>query len=401
MNTKIILLLIFILNFSCKQEKVSDISHFVINTSFTEKDRIKLSDFVESIDIISLETNQDCLVESVGKLVKYNDFYYIASTTNVINKILIFDKNGKFIYKLDKKGSGPNEYIDIRDFDVIDNDKIVIISRSNPGIYIYDIHKDSCILHKNIDIYPNNILTEENYFYIMNDGTKFHRETNDLIFKYDKQANYINSFFKVEQETLNIISNVAPLVSLSLYNKDIYFNYPFCNTVYKIEDTDISTEYELDFGGKFLPVNELKGAKDILEIEKHIKKNKGLNSLIYYAINSHFSLFTFYDYQLYGYILLHNKNENRSLIAHEIIDDLYFKGNKIKLKPWKLPKLLKDNVIHYHMEPGELITFLQDYKKRFSSDNWQIFCNDHPQLIEKISKMKEDDNPILLSIKLK
>lgn len=401
MNTKIILLFIFILNFSCKQEKVSDISHFVINTSFTEKDCIKLSDFVESIDIISLETNQNCLVESVGKLVKYKDFYYIASTTNVINKILIFDKNGKFIYKLDKKGSGPNEYIDIRDFDVIDNDKIVIISRSNPGIYIYDIHKDSCILHKNIDIYPNNILTKENYFYIMNDGTKFRRETNDLIFKYDKQANYINSFFKVEQETLNIISNIAPLVSLSLYNKDIYFNYPFCNTVYKIEDTDISTEYELDFGGKFLPINKLKGAKDILEIEKHIKKNKGLNSLIYYAINSHFSLFTFYDYQLYGYILLHNKNENRSLIAHEIIDDLCFKGNKIKLKPWKLPKLLKDNVIYYHIEPGELITLLQDYKKKLSADDWQIFCNDHPQLIEKISKMKEDDNPVLLSIKLK
>lgn len=401
MNTKIILLLIFILNFSCKQEKVSDISHFVINTSFTEKDRIKLSDFVESIDIIPLETNQDCLVESVGKLVKYNDFYYIASTTNVINKILIFDKNGKFIYKLDKKGSGPNEYIDIRDFDVIDNDKIVIISRSNPGIYIYDIHKDSCILHKNIDIYPNNILAKENYFYIMNDGTKFRRETNDLIFKYDKQANYINSFFKVEQETLNIISNIAPLVSLSLYNKDIYFNYPFCNTVYKIEDTDISTEYELDFGGKFLPINKLKGAKDILEIEKHIKKNKGLNSLIYYAINSHFSLFTFYDYQLYGYILLHNKNKNRSLIAHEIIDDLYFKGNKIKLKPWKLPKLLKDNVIYYHVEPGELIALLQDYKKKLSTDDWQIFCKDHPQLIGKISKMKEDDNPILLSIKLK
>lgn len=401
MITRIILFFILILNLSCKQEKTSNTSHFVINTEFTGKEHIKLSDFVESIEITPLETNQDCLVESIGKLIQYNNFYYIASTSNVINKILIFDKKGKFIYKLDKRGIGPNEYIDIRDFDVINNDKLVIISRSNPGIYIYDIQKDSCILHKNIDIYPNNILTKENYFYIMNNGTKFQNEVNDLIFKYDKQANFVNSFFNVKKEILNIISNIAPLTSLSSYDDDIYFNYPFCNTVHKIKGTDISTEYELDFGSKCIPINKLETTNNILDIEKYIKKNQGLYSLIYYAINSHYSLFTFYDYQLYGYILLHDKNNNKSLLAHEIIDDLYFKGNKLKLKPWELPKLMKDNTIYYHIEPNRLISLFQNYKKKLDTNNWQSFCNKHPQLIEKISKIKEDDNPILLSIKLK
>lgn len=99
--------------------------------------------------------------------------------------------------------------------------------------------------------------------------------------------------------------------------------------------------------------------------------------------------------------MLYNENSNKPLIAHQIIDDLYFKGNRIKLKPWELPILLNDNTIYYHMEPNKLISLLQEYKNKLNSNEWQIFIKNHSQLIDKISKMKEDDNPVLLAIKLK
>lgn len=53
------------------------------------------------------------------------------------------------------------------------------------------------------------------------------------------------------------------------------------------------------------------------------------------------------------------------------------------------------------MEPNKLISLLQEYKNKLNSDEWQIFIKNHSQLIDKISKMKEDDNPVLLAIKLK
>lgn len=400
-NSKIILILIFLLSFSCKSEKKQDTSCVIINSEFTEQDHIKLSEFVESIEIIPLETSQDYLINIVGKIIKHKDLFYVGSANSLIDKVFVFDKNGKFVYKLDKRGVGPNEYIEIRDFDVIDNSKIVVISRSNPGIYVYDIQKDTCILHNNIDIYPNNIIAKDNHFYIMNDGTTYHRITNDIVFKYDEQGEYIESFFNIDQTTMNIISNVLPLKSLSSFKNDIYINYPFCNIIYKINDKQITNKYELNFGRKNLPLDKLNNAKDINEIDTYIKKNEGVNSLVYYAICSPFSLFTFYDYQLNGYILLYNENSNKPLIAHQIIDDLYFKGNRIKLKPWELPILLNDNTIYYHMEPNKLISLLQEYKNKLNSDKWQIFIKNHSQLIDKISKMKEDDNPVLLAIKLK
>lgn len=256
-NSKIILFLIFLLSFSCKSEKKQDTSCVIINSEFTEKDYIKLSEFVESIEIIPLETSQDYLINIVGKIVKHKDLFYVGSANSLIDKVFVFDKNGKFVYKLDKRGVGPNEYIEIRDFDVIDNSKIVVISRSNPGIYVYDIQKDTCILHNNIDIYPNNIIAKDNHFYIMNDGTTYHRITNDIVFIYDEQGEYIESFFNIDQTTMNIISNVLPLKSLSSFNNDIYINYPFCNIIYKINDKQITNKYELNFGRKNLPLDKL------------------------------------------------------------------------------------------------------------------------------------------------
>lgn len=400
-NVRIILLLVLILNLSCKQEKRADTSCLVIDSEFTGEDCIKLSDFVESIELIPLETNQEYLVETVGKIIKHKDYYYIGSTSNVINKILVFDKNGDFIYKLDKKGIGPNEYIDIRDFDVIDKNNIVIVSRSNPGIYVYNIDKDTCILHQSIDIYPNSILAKDNYFYVMNNGTPFNRKTNDLIFKYDKQANLVNSFFNVNSSTISIISNIAPLVSLSSYKNDLYFNHPFCNTIYNIKDTEITSKYRLDFGNRDLPREFLNNADNILDIEKLIKKSKGIYSLIYYAINSPFSLFTFYDYQLQGYILLYNSDMNKSLIANEIIDDIYFKGNRIALKAWKLPKSLDYNTIYYHIEPSDLIDYSQKLKKSLNDNEWKLFCSSHPKIMTVVNNINEEDNPIILKIKLK
>lgn len=403
MNCKIAVFffLIGILNISCKQENKTKSASRIINSEFKKNDCLKLSDFVESIELIPLETNLSCLIGTVGKIVKYKDLYFIGAASNIIDKILIFDKHGKFVYKLDKRGLGSGEYTEIRDFDVVDEHKIAIVSHSNPGIYVYDISKDTCMLHKNIDIYPNNILVKDSFFYIMNNGTKYHKETNDLIFEYDKKGCFVKSLFRINDRNLKIISNVAPLVSLTLNENNMYFNYPFCNTIYRVDDRNIYSEYKLDFGKRGIPENILDKSENILDIEKIIRNNKGYNMQQYYAINSIYTIFTFFDYEYNGYILLHKQTDNQILIAHEIIDDLYFVGNKFELKAWKMPKLLDNNTIYYHVEPGDLIEQYEQFKKKADEKEWKYFCNNNFRLIEKLEKMKEDDNPLILIVNLK
>jgi len=42
-----------------------------------------------------------------------------------------------------------------------------------------------------------------------------------------------------------------------------------------------------------------------------------------------------------------------------------------------------------------------EYKKKLNPQEWDDFCRQHPRLTEICSDLKEDDNPVLLRIKVK
>ena len=71
------------------------------------------------------------------------------------------------------------------------------------------------------------------------------------------------------------------------------------------------------------------------------------------------------------------------------------------MKAWKLPKLYENGTLYYIAEPTELIEAMNDYKDRINTEEWNSFCNEHPDIVEKIHQMKEDDNPVLVKLLLK
>ena len=67
---------------------------------------------------------------------KFNSSYYVLSQ----NAIYQFNKEGKFVKSLDKRGGGPEEYSSIFDFDVISYNGEDELWISVPGlIRIYDV----------------------------------------------------------------------------------------------------------------------------------------------------------------------------------------------------------------------------------------------------------------------
>ena len=123
--------------------------------------------------------------------------------------------------------------------------------------------------------------------------------------------------------------------------------------------------------------------------------------MLYYSFGNPISVFTFMDYKYDGYISFYNHETNQSLSATYLMDDLLFKGNRINLKAWKLPKLYENGILYYIAEPTELIEAMNDYKDRINTEEWNSFCNEHPDIVEKIHQMKEDDNPVLVKLLLK
>lgn len=79
-----------------------------------------LDSLVTDMEVIPLETTDDCLIDGVGIVQESKDYYFIFSPKK--ESLLKFDKKGKFISKISSYGQGPKEFIDIKQME-LDNDR--------------------------------------------------------------------------------------------------------------------------------------------------------------------------------------------------------------------------------------------------------------------------------------
>lgn len=129
-NTTIFLLSILLTTAGCnRQHQTSDdlITVDVTRNSFPQKELI-LQDFME-VEYIPLETNDEFVnqgcVEAIGEK------YIIVTNYRDDGDIFVYDRNGKAIRKINRKGQGGEEYISCRS---------VILDEENNELFINDHH---------------------------------------------------------------------------------------------------------------------------------------------------------------------------------------------------------------------------------------------------------------------
>jgi len=89
-------------------------------------DKVSLNDFVESTEIIQLETSPNSFISRIGLMRYHSDKLYILDWQQ--DAAFCFDVEGKFLYKIGSKGQGPGEYLKLEDI-AIDtyNDHILLL----------------------------------------------------------------------------------------------------------------------------------------------------------------------------------------------------------------------------------------------------------------------------------
>lgn len=100
------------------------------------------------IQIISLETQDECLTLADSKIVVTQQYIIAANVVN--HKLLLFDSNGKYLKAIANQGKGPHEYVELGDFTIV-----------NDTIYIQDLQQDKILKYsiadntlQDIVIYP-------------------------------------------------------------------------------------------------------------------------------------------------------------------------------------------------------------------------------------------------------
>lgn len=115
MKNFISLLLYFILICSCNKEQEvesnsdndSIINIDVSSTRLLEND--SLSNLISSYEYVALETNENSLMGGVTSLVVRDDRIFIHD--EITKSLLVFDRAGKFILRIEAIGEGPKSFL--------------------------------------------------------------------------------------------------------------------------------------------------------------------------------------------------------------------------------------------------------------------------------------------------
>lgn len=94
----------------------------------------------DSIEIIPLETTEECLISKINRIEFYQDKIFVSDKANA--KIFVFTSEGKYLKSIGTQGGGPGEYSFLGDF-TLKGDSVVIQDRYNSKYIAYDLYSNA------------------------------------------------------------------------------------------------------------------------------------------------------------------------------------------------------------------------------------------------------------------
>ena len=152
----LVLAMILLLMAGCggNRQSTDEIIVVDVTKSYPKKELI-LQDFMD-VEYIVLETSDEFLTQGVVKAVG-KDIILVANQI-YDGDIFVFDRTGKGIRKINRKGQGPEEYTNFNDI-IIDenNNEFFVVAFSDRKILVYDFYGNFKRSFKNADdrIYSN------------------------------------------------------------------------------------------------------------------------------------------------------------------------------------------------------------------------------------------------------
>ena len=125
-----------LLFFSCSEQKQGDLLEIPIDIH--QGNSLPLSEIAEEITAIELELTDESLISPIG----INNIFISENEVFIVTlyRILVFNKEGKFLRSIGSRGQGPGEYAVIHHCALDEKNKRLFITTSTLKIIVYDLN---------------------------------------------------------------------------------------------------------------------------------------------------------------------------------------------------------------------------------------------------------------------
>ncbi len=346
-------------------------------------DQVLLSDLFSEIDIIPLETSDRSLLTfpmgEPDKVIKHEDkFYFLDKSQDVI---VVFDDNGKFVNRLNKKGQGPGEYISLSDFNINRfSNNLEVLSPEGRCVIVYDL--DSYDVIEKIQL-PPDIPVVHQFHHLTPTVYSFASYASDfkLIFYSNDDSKIVESDYLLPQ-WFNHGTTFTPTSRnpFYLYNDSLHFVQIYNGDVFTLSPANysLSSRYSWDFGEhnftlSMLPENE--------SIDYYLDRLKELGV-------DHAVLFQVYQENSRYYFTRFKFNNRYKHLVYDKRTNEYKLFEQFKEGGQCLPQWIDEEAIYTVIPPDFLHLVLSP--SSLDEKNRQVY-----------SQVEEEDNPVIIKYTLR
>jgi len=167
-------------------------SHFVELKVISPSIFTKFEDVFRRVDEVQLSTSPDYLVGRITDIVVTNQGNFIISDV-IANSVWVFDKQGKFVKQIGKRGSGPGEYKGPHSLALDKDENLYVEDRRNRRINSYDRYGEykSSFWMKKSPVLSLKIDSKGNIYTYCPSGIG---KEEKVIYKYNQNGELIQSF---------------------------------------------------------------------------------------------------------------------------------------------------------------------------------------------------------------
>lgn len=354
--TTSIFLMILFLGYSCKDNSKTLLKEYNINISHVSD---SLQSAIKSYTILRLDNQPEAYIPFISKFILADQYLLFKNESK--QSIIIYDKSGKYINSISKKGRGPGEYLYISDFmfdettrdiTICDNDRLKKYSFN--GDFISEQKFDSGI--SKIIRMDNGNLVSEKSLPTDNPQTNYH-------------LRILTNKLEVLAKRLPIIPSGGPGFGLegqtyrTALNKDYAYFFSYTgDTIYHISGNNIKPVYLLKYDREIITTTDGTGTYKS-------DPNESYRQLGYYEIGD-ISLLLF-NYKKQGYCYSFNQltGQSRSFFTRFPIQGVYKKKLIMITNSMYLKKTIEriDPEKNKCINQSDLDSALQNYTDDFQT----------------------------------